>query len=175
MTQPQSSRNARTAIRLLVIAGVMFGFGFALVPLYDVFCDITGLNGRVELTQAAPAASVDATREVTVEFVANRNQNLPWRFEPVQDRIVVHPGATRTVIFVAENLQDVAVTGRAVPSVTPGEASRHLHKVECFCFTEQKLEPRERKEMPVTFYLDPALPASVDTVTLAYTFFDAKA
>lgn len=161
--------------RTLVAVVAMFAFGFALVPLYDVLCDITGLNGRIDLevAETVEAADVDYSRLVTVEFVANRNSYLPWEFNSTVSKLEVHPGQMHTVQYYAKNLQDRPMVGRAVPSVAPGTASKYLHKVECFCFTEQAFNASESKYMPVQFYIDPDLPKSVDTVTLAYTFFDA--
>jgi cytochrome c oxidase assembly protein subunit 11 len=154
----------------------MFGFGYALVPLYDVFCDITGLNGKTGRLTAAEARSVetDETRLVTVEFVTNVNGALPWDFRPTVARVQVHPGSETEVTFEAVNRAQVQVTGHAVPSVAPGAAARYFSKTECFCFTRQRLEPGESREMPVRFVVDPKLPANIEILTLAYTFFEAE-
>ncbi|MBI5040118.1 MAG: cytochrome c oxidase assembly protein, partial [Gammaproteobacteria bacterium] len=137
----------------------MFGFGFAMVPFYDVFCDLTGLNGR---TAAGPAAdivySVDEKRTVTVEFIANINENLPWDFKPEVVQMQVHPGQAYTTRFYARNRNRDAMVGHAVPSVTPGVAAQHFKKTECFCFTEQRFAAGEGRWMPVRFVVDPELP-----------------
>ncbi len=165
--------NRRTIRRLLWVVAGMFGFVFALVPLYDVFCDITGLNGK---TADGPAEAVmvepDLSRTVTVEFVASVNENMPWDFRPARVRMQVHPGKMYRTSFVARNRTGQTMVGQAIPSVTPGLAATHFRKTECFCFTEQKFEPGEERDMPLLFMVDPALPEEIEEVTLAYTFFD---
>jgi cytochrome c oxidase assembly protein subunit 11 len=162
-----------TALRLFVFATAMFGFGYALVPLYDVFCDITGLNGKtgVITPDEAGATGIDENRLVTVQFDTNVNGDLPWAFKSSMNKIQVHPGQVTDVFFVVENEADVPVAGQAIPSVAPGQASLHFNKTECFCFTQQTLGPHERREMLVRFVVDPALPRKISTVTLSYTFF----
>lgn len=155
----------------------MFGFGFALVPLYNVLCEVAGLNGKSStLTGAgAPAAAVATAtpaREVTVEFVASTNADLNWEFRPAVAHMKVRLGETAEAVYVARNRETHAVTGQAIPSVAPGLAARHFHKIECFCFTEQTLGAGEHKDMTVRFRVDPALADSIHTVTLGYTFFD---
>ncbi len=169
---------ARTTRRLALAAVLMFGFGFALVPLYNVMCEAMGLNGKSSaLTGAASVtlpepAAVAPGREVTVEFVASTNADLPWDFRPAVARMKVRVGETAEAIYVARNRAAHEVTGQAIPSVAPGLAAKYFHKIECFCFTEQKLAAGEQKEMPVRFRVDPALADSVHTLTLGYTFFD---
>jgi cytochrome c oxidase assembly protein subunit 11 len=168
--------NQRVVKRLAIAAMLMFGFGFAMVPLYDVFCDITGLNGktgRVELEQAL-SSTVDEDRLVTVEFLGTVHSDLPWEFKPMIRRIKVHPGEVTEVNYYARNLTDMQVAGQAVPSVAPGKAAKYFNKTECFCFTRQTLAAGEGKEMPLRFVVDPALPEEVRTVSLSYTFFQAK-
>jgi len=163
--------------RLTVAAVAMFGFGFALVPLYDVFCDITGINGktgRIEL-EAALGQTVDEDRLVTVEFLATVHSDLPWEFKPMVRKVKVHPGEVTEVNYYAMNKTDNRVTGQAVPSLAPGLAAKYFNKTECFCFTRQSLEPGEGKEMPLRFIVDPALPDEVRTVSLSYTFYQAEA
>ena len=164
--------NRQIISRLLVLVIGMFGFGFALVPLYDVFCDVTGLNGktggRVELT-SAPA--VDKSRLVKVQFVASLNESMPWEFKPLTRSIEVHPGEPTTIQYVAKNVTQKAITGQAVPSVTPGLAAAYFQKTECFCFTEQNLAAGEEKVMPVNFVVDSSLPKDINELTLSYTFF----
>lgn len=170
-----AQRGTRRTVGMLgaVVLG-MFGFGFALVPLYDVICEVTGLNGRsASLTsEAAVEFQVDENRLVTVEFVAVLNQEMDWNFRPQVATMQVHPGKQYTMHYIAENRRDAEVVGQAVPSVSPATASRHFNKTECFCFTRQVFTPREAREMPVTFMVDPRLPSGVERVTLAYTFFD---
>jgi cytochrome c oxidase assembly protein subunit 11 len=168
--------NRRVVKRLGVAALLMFGFGFALVPLYDVFCDITGINGktgRIELEQAL-SQTVDMDREVTVEFLATVHSDLPWEFRPVVKKIKVHPGEVTEVNYYARNMTNAVITGQAVPSLAPGLAAKYFSKTECFCFTRQALGPGEAKEMPLRFIVDPELPENVRTVSLSYTFFQAK-
>ncbi len=166
------SANRRVVRRLLLAVAGMFAFGFALAPLYDVLCQITGLNGKTggRVVVARPVA-VDETRTVTVEFVASLNAAAPWEFAPKVTRMAVHPGQYYQTQFLARNLTGQALTGQAVPSVTPGPAARHFQKVECFCFNRQMFQPGEARAMPVTFMIDPELPPEVRTVTLSYTFF----
>ncbi|MEM7540124.1 MAG: cytochrome c oxidase assembly protein [Pseudomonadota bacterium] len=169
------ARNRKLAAKLFVATLAMFGFGYALVPLYDVFCEVTGLNGKTgRLTSAEAAAmTVDESREITVEFVTNVSSDLPWQFGPVEARVVVRPGAATTVQFEAYNEAAYPIIGHAVPSVAPNTASRYFNKTECFCFTQQTLEPGERRVMPVRFVVTPDLPDHIRTLTLAYTFFEA--
>ncbi|WP_331345855.1 cytochrome c oxidase assembly protein [Cellvibrio sp. UBA7661] len=157
--------------KLIVVCIAMFGFGFALVPLYDVFCRYTGINGKTENTAAPVSKKVDESREISVEFLANRDSGIPWRFAPEVERIVVHPGQIKIIHFDVENLSSEAMIGRAVPSVSPGEAARYFKKIECFCFVEQPLNSREHKSMPVQFYIDPELPERFTTITLSYRLY----
>ena len=168
--------NRRVVKRLGIAALLMFGFGFAMVPLYDVFCDITGLNGktgRIELEEAL-SQTVDEDREVTVEFLATVHSDLPWEFRPMVKKVKVHPGEVIEVNYFARNKTGEVVTGQAVPSLAPGLAAKYFSKTECFCFTRQALGPGEGKEMPLRFIVDPELPANVRTVSLSYTFYQAK-
>lgn len=162
----------RSIRRALFIVVGMFGFGFALVPLYDVLCQVTGLNGKTRAAVAdAGPMPVDEARTVTVEFVASVNAEAPWEFRPDVARLEVHPGRFYTTHFYARNRTGTLLTGQAVPSVSPGLAAVHFHKIECFCFNRQVFAAGEGREMPVTFRVDPDLPAGVNTVTLSYTFF----
>ena len=157
--------------KLVIICLAMFGFGFALVPLYDVFCRYTGINGKTE-NKAAPAARrVDKTREISVEFLANSDSSIPWTFAPEITNVSVNPGQVMVVNFMVENLKDEAMIGRAVPSVSPGEAARYFKKIECFCFVEQPLDAHQHKAMPVQFYIDPDLPEHFTTITLSYRLY----
>jgi cytochrome c oxidase assembly protein subunit 11 len=168
--------NQRVVKRLGIAAVLMFGFGFALVPLYDVFCDITGINGktgRIEL-ETALSQQVDEDRLVTVEFLATVHSDLPWEFRPMIRRIKVHPGEVTEVNYLASNQTENLVAGQAVPSLAPGLAAKYFNKTECFCFTRQTLGPGESREMPLRFVVDPELPDEVRTVSLSYTFFQAE-
>ena len=168
-----SQANRRIVSRLGLVVLAMFGFGFALVPLYDVFCEVTGLNGktgRIGIEEAL-SGQVDEAREVTVEFVASVNSDLPWEIKPMVRRITVHPGAVTEVKYWARNTTGETVIGQAVPSLVPGLASKYFNKTECFCFTQQTLKAGEYKEMPLRFIVDPELPENVSSVALSYTFF----
>jgi len=163
----------RSVVKFSIVVLGMFGFGFALVPMYNALCDAIGLNGKVRM-QAAVAAplAVDTSRLVTVEFVTTVNGGRPWQFRAEQARVRVHPGQLTTVNFLAKNTEGRDRVAQAVPNVAPMEAARHMRKTECFCFNNQPFKAGEEKRMPVVFMLDPALPQGVDTVTLSYTFFD---
>jgi len=170
------SRSARVqplSWSLALIALAMFGFGFALVPLYEKFCEITGLGGRTG--QAAAAGDVpmvvDASRLVTVHFDATVNSSLPWDFEPIEKTMQVNPGTLYETAYIAHNRSAQTVVAQAVPSVAPGLASLYFNKTECFCFTEQVLEPGESREMPVRFFVDPQLPAKNELITLSYIIY----
>jgi cytochrome c oxidase assembly protein subunit 11 len=169
--------NRKLAGRLVILAVGMFGFGFLLWPLYDVFCDITGLNGRGSglVEASAIETRVDSQRLVTVQFDANVNSELPWKFEPLQFAMKVHPGELSIATYSAKNASAELIVGQAVPSVAPGRAAPYFNKTECFCFTQQSLEAGEEREMPVHFIIDPELPEDVRTVTLSYTFFRSEA
>ena len=172
----RSVANRRVVRRLAFVVVGMFGFGFALVPLYNVFCDITGINGktgRIGLEQALTEV-VDEDRLVTVEFLATVNSDLPWEFRPMVKKVRVHPGEITEVNYYARNRTGNRITGQAVPSLAPGLAAKYFNKTECFCFTRQTLEPREGKQMPLRFVVDPQLPKEVRTVSLSYTFYQAQ-
>ena len=165
--------NGALLVRLLVFAGAMFGFGFALVPLYDVFCQITGFGGRtndeaVEIAYERP----DYSREIRVEFVTTVNSYAPWEFAADVDSMTVTPGKMYYATFTAENLAETGKIGQAVPSVAPVAASSHFKKIECFCFNNQEFAAGQSRALPLQFIVDPDLPDYVDTITLQYTFFD---
>jgi len=175
MNEGLQQKNGRSFLRVGLVAVAMFGFGYLLVPLYDVFCEITGLNGKTgRLDEAAVVARYqpDLSRSVTVQFVANNNLGMPWEFGPVIASMQVHPGKIYTTSFKARNPTSRDMIGQAVPSVAPGKASRYFNKTECFCFSQQPLAAGESKDMPVRFIVDPNLPKDVGTLTLAYTVFD---
>ena len=173
---PARPRHGRVVARALALTVAMFGFGYALVPIYDVICDITGLNGktgRISEAEASAAAAAAVEREITVEFVANVAVGGSWVFRPNESSMTVVPGRAYTTTYRAENPRDRTVVGQATPSVSPFTAARHFDKTECFCFTRQVFAARGAQDMPVTFVVDPDLPANVDRVTLSYTFFDS--
>ena len=164
--------NKKVVQNLLFAALGMFCFGFALVPLYDVFCEYTGLNGKTGVQYVSQEQmQVDTTRKIKVEFLANLNDGMPWEFKPLTYAVTVHPGEATRVEFVARNKTDRDIIGRATPSVSPGQAAAYFQKTECFCFTEQVLKAGEEKIMPVVFIVDPAIDEDVHEITLSYTFF----
>jgi len=165
--------NQQMLVKLLVVAVIMFGFGFAMVPFYRALCEAVGLN-RVLKSDDVVASQVDATRVLTVEFDTNLRNDLPWTFTPVEKSVRIHPGELTLVTFEIRNNSNRPVTGQAIPSYGPQLAARHFKKLECFCFTQQTLAPGEVKRMPVTFVVDADLPADVNTITLSYTFFEVE-
>lgn len=168
--------NLRLLAQLSVLTAGMFAFGYAMVPLYGLICEIAGLNSQrsdVMKIEFAQLPAVDESRTVTVEFLTTLNNGMDWAFRPEAPSIRVHPGELVTVNFFAQNNTVEDKVAQAVPSVAPTEATRYLRKTECFCFTQQPFAAGEERDMPVRFVIDPALPAHVDTVTLSYTFFDA--
>lgn len=171
----QSQATKKTVYKSLFAVVAMFGFGFAMVPLYDVFCDITGLNGktsgRYEVSRAEQHV-VDATRQVRVQFVTQTNENMPWEFRPVDYQVSVNPGAMIAVDFYARNPTNKVMVAQAVPSLSPSEGTDFFHKTECFCFNRQLLQPGEEVLMPLRFVVDEALPTHLGTLTLSYTLFD---
>ena len=173
MSDGVGQKNTKLIRKLLFIVLGMFGFGYALVPIYNVFCDITGLNGKPgDEAIAEVKYEVDINRVVNIEFITSVNKSAPLEFRTEKNKMKIHPGKYYTVNFYAENKTDKKMVARAIPSVTPGLAAEYLKKTECFCFSEQTFEPNEVKLMPVRFVIDPELPARYKTITLAYTFFD---
>ena len=164
--------NRALTFRLFVLVVAMFGFGFLLVPLYEVFCEITGFGGRTNTTAAVVEEAPDVSRTVKIEFMATLNEYAPWTFTPDLPSIEVQPGRLYNVTFTAQNLTDKPKVGQAVPSVAPIVASEHFNKIECFCFTSQEFTANEERAMPLSFIVDPDLPDYVDTITLQYTFYD---
>lgn len=159
--------------KLLVIAVAMFGFGYALIPLYKQICELTGVNiltpKEINLKEVSNS-QVDLSREITIEFDANTQG--PWRFRPVVSSIKVHPGEMAQVVYEVVNKQSYKMDAQAIPSYAPQQAANYFKKMECFCFKQQTLEANEARQMPVTFYIDPALPKEIKLITLSYTFFE---
>ncbi|WP_263081399.1 cytochrome c oxidase assembly protein [Endozoicomonas sp. Mp262] len=173
MDEPLEKQTRRTLIRLILIALGMFGFGFAMVPLYDVFCQVTGLNGKTDpVPYQAKESSIDTSRTIKVQFVATKNGDMSWDFAPSISEINLHPGEVGKLVFFARNPGDRRIVGQAIPSVSPFQATNFLHKVECFCFTTQTLEAGEEKEMPLRVIVDQELPKHINKLTLSYTLFD---
>lgn len=180
MTQQKTQGKANKIVpikqlfKLVMIPVLMFGFGFALVPLYDVFCNITGLNGKTGRVEAAMVdeRQIDLSRTIRVKFLANTGKGLPWQFVPMVTEMEVHPGKIYQALYRVSNRADKATVGQAVPSVSPQVASLHFNKTECFCFSNQQLSANESREMPLRFVIEHEIPEDVVEVTLSYTFFD---
>jgi cytochrome c oxidase assembly protein subunit 11 len=170
-------KNRRMALTLGGLTLGAFGFGYALVPLYDVLCSITGYGDRKELARASDLTpqTVDTSRTVTVEFVANLPTVGSWTFKPEVRSMQVHPGRLYEAKFLASNHTGHATWAQAVPDVAPSKATAYFRKTECFCFTPQQFAVNEARDMPVRFFVDPALPKYVDRITLSYTFYDTPA
>ncbi len=173
----RAAKNRRVAFGSVLAVAAMVGLSFASVPLYDLFCRVTGFGGT---TQQATGEGVDVIdREVTVRFDASINAGLPWRFRPAQGPMTVKAGETHLAFYKAESLAERGTVGTAAFNVTPLKAGQYFVKIDCFCFTEQALEPGQKVDMPVTFYVDPAIAEDPDlddtnTITLSYTFFPKK-
>jgi cytochrome c oxidase assembly protein subunit 11 len=176
MNEPVRKANRGLTAKLLLMVAGSFAFGFALVPLYDVFCEVTGIGTRANLSQAAavdPAAAPDE-RTITVEFTASVPGGGRWEFAPVAAATDVQPGRLYEAKYRARNLSGRDTTGQAVPSVSPARASQYLLKTECFCFTPQHFKGAEEREMTVRFSVDRALPPGIDRLTLSYAFYDVE-
>jgi cytochrome c oxidase assembly protein subunit 11 len=172
---PGERRRANRSLTrsLLIMTAVSFGFGWALVPLYSVFCKVTGVGNAVAQEGAVVAhEAVDPNREVTVEFVADPASVGSFEFHPDAPSMRIHPGKLYDTQFYAKNLTAGATVAQAVPSISPTEAAQYLHKTQCFCFSPQHFAVGEGRDMPVRFIVDPNLPTNVDRITLAYTFYD---
>lgn len=151
----------------------MFGFGFALVPLYDVLCEQLGINGKTQKTASRYSENViDYNRRVTIEFVSQVQTDLPWSFTPKINKLQVHPGELIRTHFVATSHSNKLTVGQAIPSVSPGRGAAYFNKTECFCFNQQRLTAKSSAEFPLIFYVDPDLPDSISTLTLSYTLYN---
>lgn len=165
---------SKTTVKLLLSAVMMFVFAiFVMPPLYDVFCEVTGIGGKTSgpYTASGPA-TVEKDREITVQFLATNNGNMPWEFAPTAYKVRVNPGASTAISYYARNPTGRNMTAQAVPNVTPNNAAEFFHKTECFCFNSQTLQPGEDAELGLVFVIDPELPRGVNTITLSYTLFD---
>lgn len=170
MTAADRKKRRSLGLLLALVALGMFGFGYGLVPLYKVICEVTGINRLGDADQVANT-QIDASRLVTVEFDTNSHE-IPWGFRPLQTSVQVHPGQLAQALFEIRNDTDQAMSGQAIPSYGPAQAARYFKKVECFCFSRQDLAARETRQMPVVFVIDADLPKDVRTITLSYTFFE---
>ncbi|MEZ5651339.1 MAG: cytochrome c oxidase assembly protein [Burkholderiaceae bacterium] len=173
--QPGASNGAMMR-RLLIVVALMGGFGYAMVPLYKVFCDITGINFLTKPDSAGQRfvgnTQVDVSRSISVEF--DVNSHGAWRFLPDRRSAAVHPGELVTIEYELVNTLNRTTTGQAIPSYAPQQAARYFKKVQCFCFNQQTLGPNDRQKFPVTFVIDPDLPADIKTITLSYTYFEIE-
>ena len=174
MGSQQRRANRQLIWRLGLMTALAFAFGFALVPLYRVLCVVTGFGDQKALAErSAPANEVpDTERLVTVEFLTNLPTYGDWEFRPKVTEMRVHPGRLYTAMFFAHNLMRHETTAQAVPSIAPGSAAAYFHKTQCFCFSPQHFAGNEARDMPVRFFIDPALPRDLDRLTLAYTFYE---
>ncbi len=182
---PPPPDNRKLVARLLLLVAAAFAFGFALVPLYDVLCDATGFNGKtrpgglgvggIAAPDARAPSRIDLSRTVTVEFTGTVMPGLPWEMRPLTTSLDLHPGELHQARFLVHNRSPQTIVGRAVPSVSPGQAAQHFEKLDCFCFAQQTLAPGETKELPLTFIVKPEIGERIRTVTLSYAFFNVAA
>lgn len=186
--QPAPRNHSRLVGRLLLMVAGAFGFAFALVPLYNVLCEVTGFTGKTAIqskaasgfsvgglqTGSAPASRVDTGRLVRVEFTGTVMPGLPWDMRPLKVSLDVHPGELQQVSYLVRNTSDRPITGQAVPSVTPGQAAQHFEKIECFCFDQQTLAPGEAQELPLAFIVSPDIDRDITHITLSYAFFSTE-
>ena len=168
------NQGSKKTIRTLCFAVLgMFTFSFALVPLYDVFCEVTGLNGKIELRATNNTnIEIDDGRDVSIQFVSHNNEEMPWTFEPSEDSIKIKTGKYHTATFYVKNPTNRTMIAQAIPSVAPSNAASHLKKLECFCFEQQELAPGEDALLPVRLIFDDKLPSTINSVVLSYTIFD---
>ncbi|AWG86003.1 cytochrome c oxidase assembly protein [Vibrio parahaemolyticus] len=167
------SSHKKLTIKLVLATFAMFGFGFALVPLYDVMCDALGINGKTSDVAAIQPTGMqpDLSRTIRVEFMAHVNPDMPWEFKPKVISMNVHPGEVVQTEYLAFNESEQRLVGQAVPSVSPGNGAAYFNKIECFCFTQQPLDGKQHAQMPLIFYIEPDLPDSIHTLTLSYTLY----
>lgn len=174
MTAGTEQKNAKLVKVLVFVVVGMFGFGYALVPLYDVLCELTGINGKADKSAVKESNyQVDSSRELTIEFLTTINQQTPLRFWAEKKQLVINPGKYYTVNFYAENKSGNTLNSQAIASFSPGQAANYVEKVECFCFQQQVFQPGEIKTMPMRFVVKPDITQEIKTITLSYTFFDS--
>jgi len=173
VTEQKKESDRSLTWKLLGIAAGSFGFAFALVPLYNVICGVTGVGDQSALLRKAKAVEhLDPNRTITVEFLSNEGGNGEWDFRPVKREIEVHPGKLYSAEFFFHNLTGRDTVAQAIPSIAPSKVAAYFHKTECFCFSPQHFNVNEQRDMPVRFIIDPAIPSYVDRITLSYTFYD---
>lgn len=169
--------NRKTLKVCLLVTALMFGFAFALVPLYNVFCSVTGINGKIDISRPTYLGGEQAIgavddRVITVEFVVTQNEEMPWSFKPQHTTMKVRPGEIAKTGYFAHNPTKRTMTAQAIPSISPGRVSKYFKKVECFCFSSQTLSPGETENLALQYYLDPNIPKGIHRLTLSYTLFD---
>lgn len=168
----KEKKQRRLVLILTSFVVLMFGFGYAMVPLYNVLCKQLGINGKTGGQVVLDDTGIDESRIITVQFLATTNAYIPWEFRPRLRTIKMHPGENKAVAYFAKNNTDHAMTVQAIPSVTPSAAAKYLKKTECFCFTQQKMNGQEEMDWPLLFHIDKSVPKNIHTITLAYTLFD---
>lgn len=168
----REKKQRRLVIVLTSFVVLMFGFGYAMVPLYNVLCKQLGINGKTSGQAVLDDTGIDESRTITVQFLATTNAYIPWEFRPRLRTVRMHPGENKAVAYFARNNTDHEMTVQAIPSVTPSGAAKYLKKTECFCFTQQKMKGQEEMDWPLLFHIDKNVPKNVHTITLAYTLFD---
>ena len=173
MTFSLSQANLQTMRKLFIVSVAMFGFGFALIPFYQKICEVTGVNLLLKPAEITNT-QVDTARFVTIEFDSNLRSSLPWTFKPLETSVRIHPGELTTVVYEIRNTSTRAITAQAVPSYGPHVAEQYFKKIDCFCFTQQTLQPGESRQMPVVFVIESGLPKDVGTITLSYSFFEVE-
>jgi cytochrome c oxidase assembly protein subunit 11 len=171
MVEANSKSNTLMMKKLFIFTLIMFVFGYALVPFYEKFCEVTGINNLLRPDVQVKENWVDESRWITIEFDAN-TRGLPWQFRPLQTSARVHPGEPVNVMYEITNNSDREISGQAIPSYSPRFLDKYLKKFECFCFTKQVLKPRETRQMPVQFVIEPGISDEIHTVTVSYTFFE---
>ncbi|PTC06842.1 cytochrome c oxidase assembly protein [Vibrio mediterranei] len=174
MSEQNRKSNKKLVTWLSVAVIGMFGFGFALVPLYDIMCEALGINGKTNTVSAVQPVGMraDVSRTIRVEFMAHINPDMPWTFKPETIYLDVHPGEVIQTAYLAKNNASQSLVGQAVPSVSPGTGAAYFNKIECFCFNHQPLDANGEAEMPLIFYIEPDIPESIHTLTLSYTLYN---
>ncbi|MCG9627008.1 cytochrome c oxidase assembly protein [Vibrio mediterranei] len=174
MSEQNRKSNKKLVTWLSVAVIGMFGFGFALVPLYDIMCEALGINGKTNTVSAVQPVGMraDISRTIRVEFMAHINPDMPWTFKPETIYLDVHPGEVIQTAYLAKNNASQSLVGQAVPSVSPGTGAAYFNKIECFCFNHQPLDVNGEAEMPLIFYIEPDIPESIHTLTLSYTLYN---
>ncbi|OIN24299.1 cytochrome c oxidase assembly protein [Vibrio barjaei] len=174
MSEQNRKSNKKLVTWLSVAVIGMFGFGFALVPLYDIMCEALGINGKTNTVSAVQPVGMraDISRTIRIEFMAHINPDMPWTFKPETIYLDVHPGEVIQTAYLAKNNASQSLIGQAVPSVSPGTGAAYFNKIECFCFNHQPLDANGEAEMPLIFYIEPDIPESIHTLTLSYTLYN---